>query len=74
VTELYLGKRSPAATLGAVVKADDRCEAQFYIAEWHMLKGNLAEARPAFQTVANTCPKNFIEYQVAVAELKRLKR
>jgi len=74
VMELYLGKRSPGATLDAAVKANDRCEAQFYIGQWHILKGNLAEARPALQNVANTCPKTFIEYEVAVAELKRLKR
>jgi lipoprotein NlpI len=73
VTELYLGKRSPEATLDAAAKADDRCEAHFYIGQWHVLKGNLADARKALEVAANTCTKIFIEYDVAVAELKRLK-
>ena len=74
VTELYLGKRSPEATLGAASKDDeDRCEAHFYVGQWHMLKGRLVEARKAFEVAANTCTKTFIEYEVAVAELKRLK-
>jgi lipoprotein NlpI len=70
--ELYLGKRSPEATFDAAAEADDRCEAQFYIGEWHILKGNLAAARKALEVTANTCPKTFIEYEVAVADLKRL--
>ena len=74
VAELYLGKRSPAATLDAAVKADDRCEAQFYIGQWHVLKSNAAEAAVSLKAAVDTCPKTFIEYHAAVAELKRLKR
>jgi lipoprotein NlpI len=74
VTELYLGKRSPEATLDAADEADDRCEAYFYIGQWHLLKGSPAPARAAFEYAAKTCPQTFIEYEVAVAELKRMKR
>jgi lipoprotein NlpI len=74
VTELYLGKRSPEATLGAASKDDeDRCEAHFYVGQWHVLRGKLAEARKEFEIAANTCTKTFIEYEVALAELRRLK-
>jgi lipoprotein NlpI len=74
VVELYLGKRMPAATLSAAKKADEGCEAQFYVGQWHILKGNTAEAVTAHQLAADTCPKTFIEYQAAIVELKRLKR
>ncbi|MEQ1577400.1 MAG: tetratricopeptide repeat protein, partial [Hyphomicrobium sp.] len=73
VIELYLGKRSPAATLDAAVKPDDRCKAQFYIGQWHVLKGNVADAQTALTVAVETCPKTFSEYVTAVAELKRLK-
>jgi lipoprotein NlpI len=74
VIELYLGRRTPEATLGVADKPDQRCEAQFYIGQWHVLKGNAAKAEAAFKVAVETCPKSFFEYAGAVAELKRLKR
>jgi tetratricopeptide (TPR) repeat protein len=71
--ELYLGKRTPAATLGSTKKPNERCEAQFYIGQWHVVKGNTAEAATALKAAVDTCPKTFVEYQAAVAELKRIK-
>jgi lipoprotein NlpI len=71
--ELYLGRRSPEATLDAVSDSDNQCEAQFYIGQWHVLNDRTAEARKKLQSAASTCPKTFIEYELAVAELKRLK-
>jgi len=62
----------PEATPDAAGKPDERCEAQLYIGEWHLLRGNGAEAKPALQAAVDTCPKDFIEYVAAVAELKRL--
>src|SRR5262249_52741546 len=40
VIELYLGKRTLAATLDAAIRPDARCEAQFYIGQWHLMRGN----------------------------------
>ena len=71
--ELYLGKRSPTATLDAAVTPGDRCEAQFYIGQWHVLKASKAEAETALKAVVGTCPEILVEYAAAVAELKRLK-
>lgn len=73
VLEMYLGKRSPAATLEVASNPEEICEAQFYIGQWHVLSGNRAEARPALQAAADRCPKTFIEYSSAMAELERLK-
>jgi rhomboid protease GluP len=57
----------------AAGKPGDKCEAEFYIGEWHLLRGNNADARSALQAAADTCPKGFVEYDGAVAELKRLR-
>jgi lipoprotein NlpI len=61
------------ATLDATAKPDDRCEAQFYIGQWHVLKGNLPDAESALKVAVDTCPKDFIEYPSARAELRRLR-
>jgi tetratricopeptide (TPR) repeat protein len=73
VIELYLGRRSPADVLSAASNADERCEAQFYVGEWHLLRGNTTAAAAALQTAADTCAKDLDEYIGASAELKRLK-
>ena len=73
VIDLYLGRRQPDATLAAAVKPDDRCEAYFYVGQWHVLKDNKADAEAALKTALDTCPKTFIEYAAAVAEWKRLR-
>ena len=72
VIELYLGVRSPAEVLQLASKPEERCEAEFYIGEWHLLRGNRAAAATALQAAADICSKDFIEYKGALAELKRL--
>jgi lipoprotein NlpI len=72
VIELYLGRRSPADVLLVASKAEERCEAQFYNGEWHLLRGNRAAAATALKAAADICPKSFFEYEGALAELKRL--
>jgi lipoprotein NlpI len=71
VTQLYLGRASAAQTLAAAESADQQCEAQFYIARHQLMKGDAKAAAPGFKRAAETCPKNFIEYFRAVAELKK---
>ena len=70
---LYLGRRSPELTLDAAGKPDERSEAQFYIGQWHIAKGNPSEAAAPLKAAVETCPKTFIECTAAVAELKRPK-
>ena len=72
VVELYLGGRSPADVLSIASKPNERCEAQFYSGEWHLLRGNRAAAATALQAAADTCSNDFDEYAGALAELKRL--
>jgi lipoprotein NlpI len=73
VIEFYLGKRSLELTIDAAAKPEEKCEAQFYIGEWSILENKPAEARAALEKAAGTCPKDFLEYASAQAELKRLK-
>ena len=72
VMEFYLGKRSLDAMREAATNPNEKCEADFYAAEWHLMRGKKADARPGLQAAADTCPKSFYEYLGAVAELERL--
>jgi tetratricopeptide (TPR) repeat protein len=74
LVDLYLGKRSLDAALSEASKPEERCEAHFYIGQWHLVRGNRAPALNALRTAVDTCPKDFVEYQGAVVELKRLKK
>ncbi len=73
VIDFYLGKRTMDDVRTAASSTDERCEVEFYIGEWHLLRGNSADARTALKAAADTCPQTFIEYDGAVGELKRLK-
>jgi tetratricopeptide (TPR) repeat protein len=72
VFELYLGRRTPAATLGAAASPGERCEAHFHVGMWHLLKGDNAEAEKGLAVARDTCPKGVEAYPLAVAELARL--
>jgi tetratricopeptide (TPR) repeat protein len=72
VIEFYLGRRQPDTTLKAADKEVERCQAQFYIGEWDLLRDDPTEAAAALRAAADTCPKTRIEYDGATAELKRL--
>jgi len=72
VIEFYLGKRSVDQMSAAAGKPEERCEAQFYLGEWQVLHGDRTKAAGALRTAADSCPKDFYEYDGAVAELKRL--
>jgi lipoprotein NlpI len=70
--ELHLGRGTPETVLANATDQVQRCQAQFHIGEADILPGKLAEARAALHVAAETCPKTRIEYDAAIAELKRL--
>jgi lipoprotein NlpI len=72
VAELFLGKKTEEETLAAAKDPSTKCEAHFYIGEWQLLQKAPAKAAPLLKTASETCPKDFIEYSRAVAELKRV--
>jgi lipoprotein NlpI len=74
VIDFYLGLSSLAEMRAAANRPKEKCEAEFYTGQWHLLRGSNAEARTALQVAADACPKTYVEYSGAVAELKRLER
>jgi lipoprotein NlpI len=78
VIRLFLGEMAPAAVLAA---AEDRdatkknnqvCEANFYSGEWALRTAEKDEATRLFRLAASDCPRGFIEWSAANAELKAL--
>lgn len=74
IVELYLGRRSPDATVSAAVGPDQQCEARFYIGEWYLLQHAQKDATDALQSAANQCRKYVVEFRAATVELSRLNR
>ena len=70
--ELYLGKKSVPATLRAAVTKEHRCEAQFYVGEFFAIANNKVAAERPLRTAAGLCGSDTIEFNSALAELKRL--
>ena len=80
VVGLYLGATTPeavqsaAADLNPVRQRDQRCEANFYVAHWHVLRGARDAAAQLLREAQSGCPSTFIEHEGAVAELRRLQQ
>ena len=78
IVGLYLGSMTPEAVQKAAVHQDaarhreQRCEASFYIAQWHILRGNRDAASTLLRDAASTCPSTFAEHEGAIAELRRV--
>lgn len=79
VIDLYRGKLDAQAVLAAA-KADPKsqrgriCEAQFYIAEQLLTQGRKSEAESLFKAATEGCPRSFVEYEGALAELAKLRK
>jgi lipoprotein NlpI len=77
VVKLFEARMSPEEVQRAAARADvpaqlrPDCEADFYIAEWHLLKDELPEAKQLLQAAISNCPHNFVEYHAAQVELTR---
>jgi rhomboid protease GluP len=72
IVEMYLGGRVPEQTLAMANSPAQLCQAQFYVGQWHLLRNDRESATSLLKAAAQTCPRSFIEYDGAVAELKRL--
>jgi tetratricopeptide (TPR) repeat protein len=72
VIELFLGQRSPADLVAAAIRPTERCEAQFYLGQWHLLRDERTDTVEALRKAVETCQSTFAEYAGAAAELKRL--
>lgn len=76
--DLYLGRATPqsvqkeAESWRPEREDAQRCEANFYTAEWHLGRNDQASATPLLIEVTRSCPIDFIELSAAKTELKRL--
>ncbi|MFZ3322448.1 MAG: aspartyl protease family protein [Usitatibacter sp.] len=75
----YLLDRTDRDSLMRSASADEKerkgreCEARFYVAERFLIAGKKDDARPLFEAARDECPKNYVEYESAIAELDKLK-
>ena len=73
VRDLLLERITPEALLATPTKdSDQACEAAYYAGQYHLLHGNPGAARPLFARILPQCSRTLLEYQGAVAELKRM--
>ena len=79
IMALFLGSATPEAVRISSQSADDPttrkdqlCEADFYLGVYHGAKGEENDARQLFQAAANSCPREYVEYETAGLELDRL--
>jgi lipoprotein NlpI len=76
---LYLGQAAAGDMLKAAASSDPEtlknqtCEANFYAGEWQSLHSDQAAATALLQAAQAGCSRDFVEYDAAAAELKRLK-
>lgn len=76
----YLGRTDAKSVYAAAtdpsprMQRENRCEANFYLAHWHLLRGEQALAVPLFKDAQEDCPRNIVEYEGAVTELRRLQK
>lgn len=77
VVAFYSGGRSEDEVMKAVKEAGENeanlCEANFYLAEWHLVHGDNAGARPLLTHAASDCPRDFMESRMARHELGNLR-
>jgi tetratricopeptide (TPR) repeat protein len=74
VIEFYLRRRTVEELRDAASTPEQKCEAEFYIGEQHLLDGKSDRAKASLQAATEICPKTFIEYAGAVSEIKRLEK
>ena len=70
--DLFAGRASPEDVLRAASRnPNQKCEADFYIGEWQLSRGDAGTAKTLFQTAAAECPRDYIAFDAAQRELKR---
>jgi rhomboid protease GluP len=70
--ELFAGRATPQDVWRAASDGDQKCEADFYIGQWQLARGDRTAARALFQTATAQCPRDYIAFDAAQRELKRL--
>lgn len=77
IISYYGGDGNEADVLQAAKDAGETagvvCEANFYLAQLRILRGDEPGARPMMERAAKDCPEEYIEYRMAHFEAARLK-
>jgi lipoprotein NlpI len=60
------------AAAGGKERKGRECEARYYAAERLIAQKSLGEARGLLEKARDECPRDYIEYREAVAELSKL--
>jgi lipoprotein NlpI len=81
VVALFLGNtttvdvmREPDKAATQRARADQSCEASFYVGVYASDQGRVADARSLLESAAKNCPPKFAESTAARLELQRLAR
>lgn len=78
VLMLYMGRTDLDSVMASALDRDPRkqsaqaCEAHFYVAHWHLLRKENDRALALLRQAQSGCPRDFIEHEGAVIELRRL--
>nr|WP_280636293.1 MULTISPECIES: rhomboid family intramembrane serine protease [unclassified Rhizobium] len=72
VIDVFLGDGRVEDLPGKAADNDQRCEATFYTGEWYRLQNDDVHAIANFQESLALCPKTFLEFDGAKAELAHL--
>ena len=72
--DLYAGHASPQDVWRAASRNPNlKCEADFYVGEWQLARGDVLTAKKLFQTAAAECPREYIASDAARRELNRVR-
>ncbi len=78
VVVMFLGRTDITSVMAAATDRDaklqreQRCEANFYVAQWYLQRNDRDRALPLLKEAQTGCPREFLEYEGTVAELRRL--
>ncbi|MEX3985969.1 tetratricopeptide repeat protein [Paraburkholderia sp. EG287A] len=75
ILAFYMGRSTAAGLLSAVEKGgkdhdEHSCEANAYLGEWLLSRGDISGAREDFAAASTSCPAQFIEKALATWELQ----
>jgi lipoprotein NlpI len=72
--ELFAGRGSPEDVWRAASRDPNlKCEADFYVGEWQLARGDAGTAKKLFQTATAECPRDYIAFDAARRELNRVR-
>ena len=69
--DLFAGRASPPDVMRATTNPNEKCEADFYVGEWRLARGDTGGGRKLIAAAAAECPRDYIAFDAARRELRR---